>query len=316
MNDATWPSPEIGSSEFLQDALIGLTRSPKIVPGKYLWDEIGSDLFDRVCHAPDYYPTRRETELLAAAAPDIARRIGPKATLVEFGSGASRKIRTLLDALDRPAAYVAIDIAGDYLSTAIRRLAPDYPGVAMMPVHADYSSAVRLPIGMSRGAVLGFFPGTSIGNLTPAEAEAFLAEARKTLGPSLFLVGADPTQNKDSLRRAYAGADGLMADFHLNLLTRLNRECGADLDVDNFRHDVRICADPVRVEAHLFARRPATYRLGGRTITFAAGESVRTDISHKYAPDALRALAARNGWSPVGLWLDPDNSFSLHVFQG
>jgi dimethylhistidine N-methyltransferase len=307
---------EPGSSEFLDDAVAGLTRSPKILPGKYLWDETGSDLFDQICHAPDYYPTGREMGLLAEAAADVARRIGPEVKVVEFGSGASRKIRTLLDALERPAAYVALDIAGDYLDAAIRRLAPDYPSVVMMPVHADYSKAVELPAGVPGRAVLGFFPGTSIGNFSPEEAGAFLAEARRTLGPSLFLVGADPTRDEDRLRRAYGGADGLMAAFHLNLLARMNRELGADFDLGNFRHGVRICNEPFRVEAHLVARRAATYRLGGRTITFEAGESIRTDTSHKYDPDAFRALAAQNGWSPVALWLDPERSFSLHLFQG
>lgn len=304
------------SSEFLEDAIAGLTRSPKILPGKYLWDQRGSDLFDQICHSPDYYPTGREMGLLADAATDVAQRIGPNATVVEFGSGASRKIRTILDALDRPAAYVAIDIAGEYLEAAIRRLAPDYPAIAMLPVHADYSKAVRLPSDMPGRTILGFFPGTSIGNFAPEEAGAFLAEARRTLGSSLFLVGADPTRDEDRLRRAYGGADGLMAAFHLNLLTRMNRELGAGFDVGNFRHGVRICHEPFRVEAHLVARRAATYRIGGRTISFEADESVRTDVSHKYDPEALRALAARNGWSPVALWLDPERGFSLHLFQG
>jgi dimethylhistidine N-methyltransferase len=309
-------STEMESSEFLEDAIDGLTRSPKVLPGKYLWDEKGSDLFDQICHSPDYYPTGREVDLLAEAAADVAQRIGPSATVVEFGSGASRKIRTLLGALDRPAAYVAIDIAGDYLETAVRRLAPDYPSITMVPVHADYSKAVVLPDEVSGRNILGFFPGTSIGNFAPEEAGLFLAEARRTLGSSLFLIGADPTRDEERLRRAYGGADGLMAAFHLNLLTRMNRELGACFDVGNFRHGVRICHEPFRVEAHLVARRAATYRLGGRTISFEANESVRTDVSHKYDPEGLRALAARNGWSPVALWLDPERSFSLHLFQG
>lgn len=265
---------------------------------------------------PDIHPTKREMEILAGVAADLAGRIGTDATVVEFGSGASRKIRTLLDALDRPAAYVAIDIAGDYLDAAIRRLAPDYPSVAMIPIQADYSKAVRLPDGIPGRAVLGFFPGTSIGNFSPAEAGAFLAEARRTLGASLFLVGADPTRDEDRLQRAYGGSEGLMAAFHLNLLARLNRELGADFDLDNFRHDVRICDDPFRVEAHLVAQRPATYRLGGRSIVFEAGESVRTDTSHKYDAEAFQALGTQKGWSPVGLWLHPKQGFSLHLFQG
>lgn len=308
--------PAVERAEFLRDAAEGLGREPKTLPGKYLWDAAGSDLFDRVCASADYYPTRRETALLPEVAAAVARRVGPGATVVEFGSGASRKIRTLLDALASPAAYVAIDIAGDYLDAAIRRLMPDYPDVAMTAVSADYSKPVRLPAGLANPPLLGFFPGTSIGNFSPAEAGAFLARARDTLGPSLFLVGADPTDDVARLERAYAGADGLMAAMHLNLLARMNRELGADFDIGNFRHEVRIGRDPFRVEAHLVARRAATYGLGDRSVVFAAGESVRTDTSHKYDPEAFRALAARNGWEPVGLWVDPERSFSLHLFQG
>lgn len=301
--------------EFLRDALAGLTAEPKTLPGKYLWDETGSDLFDQICHSADYYPTAQETALLPRAAADVARMVAPGVTVVEFGSGASRKIRTLLDALDRPAGYVAIDISGAYLEAAIRRLAPDYPGIAMVAVCADYSKPVRLPVPAGPGGILGFYPGTSIGNFDPREAGLFLERARATLGPSLFLVGADGTTDPARLERAYGGADGLMSAFHRNILTRLNRECGADFDVGNFRHAVRLLPEPFRVEAHLVAIRPATYRLGDRSVAFAASESVRTDTSHKYTADAFQALARASGWQPRGLWQADGDSFNLHLLQ-
>lgn len=303
------------SDEFLRDALAGLTAEPKSLPGKYLWDETGSDLFDRICHSADYYPTIQETALLPQAAADVARLVAPGVTVVEFGSGASRKIRTLLDALPDPSAYVAIDISGEYLEAAIRRLAPDYPGIAMVPVCADYSKPVRLPISAGPGGVLGFYPGTSIGNFEPREAGLFLERARQTLGPSLFLVGADGTSDPERLQRAYGAADGLMAAFHGNMLTRLNRELGADFDRDNFRHDIRLCHDPLRVEARLVATRAASYRLGDRTITLAAAEGIRTDTSHKYTADAFRTLAAASGWTPRALWQAEGGSFNLHLLQ-
>lgn len=309
------PETADGRAEFLRDALAGLSGEPRTLPGKYLWDETGSDLFDRICAHPDYYPTKREMALLPRVAAEVAALVGPGVSVVEFGSGASRKIRTLLDALAAPAAYLALDISGAYLEAAIARLAPDYPGVAMTPVCADYSKPVRLPPGAAPPPILGFFPGTSIGNFTPEQAGGFLGRARETLGPSHFLVGADPTRDPERLRRAYGESGGLMAALHLNLIARMNRELGSDFDPDNFRHEARLADDPLRVEAHLVAQRPAAYRLGDRTIRFAAGESIRTDISHKYAPDTFRAVAAEQGWEPVRLWVDEDSGFSLHLFR-
>jgi dimethylhistidine N-methyltransferase len=303
------------SDAFLRDALAGLSAGPKTLPGKYLWDETGSDLFDRICHSADYYPTSQEMTVLPRAAADVAALVLPGVTVVEFGSGASRKIRTLLDALPAPARYVAIDISGAYLEAAIRRLAADYPDIPMVPVCADYSKPVQLPHGPGPGGILGFYPGTSIGNFDPHEAGLFLQRARATLGPSLFLVGADGTTDSDRLQTAYGRADGLMAAFHRNILTRLNRECGADFDLDNFRHAVRVCPDPLRVEAHLVAMRPATYRLGDRSIAFAASETVRTDTSHKYTPETFRSLAAASGWQPRALWQAEGGSFYLHLLE-
>ena len=302
-------------SAFLREVIAGLSARPKTLPGKFLWDEAGSVLFDRICDHPDYYPTRRETALLPEAARELAGLLGPHATIVEFGSGASRKIRTLLDALDRPARYVAIDISRDYLDASVRRLQPDYPDVAMTAVCADYSQAVQLPP-VGDGPVLGFFPGTSIGNVSPEEARAFLARARETLGPNRLLVGADPTRDEARLRRAYGESGGLMPAFHLNLLERLVRELGAGIECDAFRHEARILPEPFRMEAHLVASRANTWRLDGHAIAFEAGETVRTDISHKYAPREFQALAMRSGWACERLGLDSDGAFSLHLLSG
>ncbi|MDP4022544.1 L-histidine N(alpha)-methyltransferase [Methylobacterium sp. NEAU 140] len=306
---------EAERAEFLRDALAGLSGEPKTIPGKYLWDARGSDLFDRICGTADYYPTRQEMALLPRAAAEAVAAIGPGATVVEFGAGASRKIRVLLDALERPEAYIALDISGAYLEAAVARLAPDYPGVAMTPFCADYTRPVRLPVDLAGRPVLGFYPGTSIGNFAPDEAERFMARARETLGPSLFLIGTDATQDPERLRRAYGGADGLMAAFHGNLLHRLRRDLGAELDPDAFAHTLRIGGDPLRVEAHLAARDPTTIRLGDTRIAFAAGESLRTDLSHKYAPEAFRALAVRAGWTPVATVAEAGGSFCLHLLR-
>lgn len=307
---------EAEKAAFLHDALAGLSHGSKTLPGKYLWDEIGSDVFDRICAHPDYYPTEREMTLFPVACAELAGMVGQDASVVEFGAGASRKIRILLDALDAPQAYIALDICGSYLDAALGRLAPDYPAVTMTPVSADYSKPIRLPAGLVGDNVIGFFAGTSIGNFSPDEAGAFLRRARDTLGTSRLLVGADPTRDPDRLRRAYGACGGLMPALHLNVLTRLNCELGSDFDLANFVHEARVVEDPFRVEAHLVVREAATYRLGGRNIFFQAGESIRTDTSHKYAPDAFQALARSSGWTPERLWLDPQGGFSLHLLRG
>jgi dimethylhistidine N-methyltransferase len=305
-------------AEFLADALAGLSGPRKSLPGKYIWDEAGSLTFDRICGSRGYYPTRRETALLRATAPAVARLVGPGAALVEFGSGASVKSRILLDALDRPARYVPIDIADEHLAAAAAGVARDYPGVAVVPVHADYTGPIALPPAARGGApaVLGFFPGSTIGNFAPDAAAAFLARARATLGPSLFLVGVDATHDEAALRRAYADGEGLMAALHGNLLVRLARELGAELDPAEFRHEARVLADPPRVEARLVARRATEWRLGGRTVAFAEGESIHTDDAYKYGPDAFRSIAARAGWEPVRHWPDEDGMLGLHLLRG
>lgn len=302
-------------ANMLRDALSGLMRQQKTLPGKYLWDDIGSDLYDRICHNEGYYPSRQETELLLSIKSDISRRIGQSATVVEFGSGASRKIRILLDALIQPDTYVAIDIAGEYLNAAIQQLRPEYPLIRMIPVCADYTETVHLPLSLSDRAVLGFYPGPSIGNFHPNDARIFLERARTTLGSSLFLIGTDGTQDTERLNRAYAGPDGLMAAFHLNVLARLNRECSADFGVENFDHSIRVLRDPNRVEAHLVARKSAEYHLGGQTITFEAGESILTDTSFKYTPKDFHVLASRAGWKVSDFWQDDIGSSCLHLLE-
>ncbi|GEP09056.1 L-histidine N(alpha)-methyltransferase [Methylobacterium gnaphalii] len=301
--------------EFRREAVAGLTSMPKGLPGKFLWDETGSRIFDRICDEPDYYPTRCEAALLPEAIREVAALVGPGATVVEYGSGASRKVRSLLDALDRPARYVAVDISREYLEASVQRLAGDYPSVVMTPVCADYAKPIRLPLSCSDGPVLGFFPGSSIGNFAPSDAEGLLARMRDTLGSSRLLIGADPTLDEMQLRMAYGRSGGLMRAFHLNILHRMNRELGADFDLSDFRHEARILRNPFRVEAHLVASQAKTYRVDGTEIRFEAGESVRTDTSHKYEPAAFRALAERGGWTSERIWLDHDQRFSLHLLS-
>lgn len=301
------------AAEFRDDVLAGLSRPQKSIPGKYLWDEAGSLLFDRICGTGDYYPTGRETIMLRRVAGEVAGLVGPGASLVEFGSGVSHKVPILLDALPHPRRYVAIDISGELLATATARIARDYPDIEVIPVRADYSKQLSLPL-QDADAVLGFFPGTAIGNFTPEGVAAFLARARATLGRSWFLIGADPNRDPESLARAY-GSD-LMASFHGNILDRIARELGGDMTRDNFRHEARILAGPARVEAHLVAQQPAEYRIGDRAVSFAQDESIHTDISYKHEPGCFQALATQAGWQPVQCWLDEEGRYSLHLLRG
>lgn len=299
----------------LKDVLSGLKGCPKTLPGKYLWDERGSEIYDRICLSAGYYPSKQESTLLPEVCGDVAAAVGEGAVIVEFGSGASRKVRTILDRLDSPSAYVGIDISRDYLESAIQRLAPDYPTVEMVSVCADYTLPVELPLELSGRPVLGFYPGPSIGNFTPEKALEFLKRARVTLGSSLFLVGTDATRDPIRLIKAYSGEDGLMAALHLNILARLNRECDANIELENFKHTVKIGHDPNRVEAHLVAHKAAAYQISGETITFESGESIRTDKSHKYTPAEFSALASEAGWQTSKVWEDELGSSCLHLLQ-
>lgn len=310
--------PSAPNAAFLADALAGLLAWRKAVPGKHLWDEAGSLLFDRICESQGYYLTRRETELLRATAGEVAAAVGPGACLVEFGSGTSIKTRVVLDALESPARYVPIDIAAEHLETAAAGIRRDYPGLAaVVPVHGDYTRPITLPAEARSGSgpVLGLFPGSTIGNFAPEAAVAFMERARATLGPSLFLVGVDANRDEASLTSAYADAQGLMAALHGNLLTRLSRELGAEVDAGAFRHEIRLPSDPPRVEAHLVATRPTILHLGGYAIAFRAGESIHTDTSYKYDPDAFRAVASRAGWRQVGFWPDTDGRLGLYLLH-
>lgn len=295
-------SESLGTSSFLADVLEGLSRPQKSIPGKYLWDERGSAIFDEITRCGDYYPTLSETALLQTTAPLVAKIVGAGACIVEFGSGASHKIRILLDAMHKPTRYVAIDISSDYLRAAAARIQCDYPDLQVLHVCADYSAQLPLlPIGGSC-RILGFLSGISIGNMEPSAATALLGRVRETLGPSHLLIGQDPNIDAAKLQAAYGNP--LMAAFHKNILVRLSREVGARIEVDAFRHAARFNKDQGRVEAHLVAQKPTGIVVGAHSICVAAGESIMTDIAWKYRPGAFRDLLLAAGWSVVRHWRD------------
>nr|WP_243700780.1 L-histidine N(alpha)-methyltransferase [Paralcaligenes ureilyticus] len=293
--------------------LAALQMRPRCLSPKYFYDETGSALFDRICDLPEYYPTRTELTLLAAHATEIAVRMGPRAEIVEFGAGSLRKIRLLLDAMDQPSRYVPIDISGAYLSANAAQLQHDYPSLSVLPIMADYTGAFHLPVKEpSCGRRIGFFPGSTIGNLLPADALKFLRQAAQSLRGGALLLGVDLIKNPSVLHAAYNDSQGITAAFNLNLLTRANRELDANFDVSRFAHSAFYNAPMQRVEMHLISRAAQHVRVCGERFDFAEGETLHTENSYKFTVEGLRALASQAGFHPGQVWVDPQKLFSLH----
>jgi dimethylhistidine N-methyltransferase len=304
--------------EFRNTVIQGLQGSPKTLPCKFFYDAEGSNLFDRICELPEYYPTRTELALLSGHAAEMAALAGPQAALVEFGSGAGVKIRLLLAALNQPALYVPVDISRGHLLQAASSLAGDFPGLRIAPVCADYTTPFALPAvpGTRPRRHVGFFPGSTIGNFTPLEATEFLRRTAKLLGPgSMMIVGADLPKDKAVLEAAYDDAAGVTAAFNRNLLHRINRELGADFDVDSFDHAARWNSAESRIEMHLVSRRHQTVRLGDHRFNFQPGESIHTENSYKYSIEAFAGLAAAAGYVSIASWTDPAGLFAIHALQ-
>lgn len=308
--------PADGATDlFRADVLFGLSQPQKAVPPKYFYDEAGSLLFDLICRLPEYYPTRCELGILKARAGEIGTLVGPRASLVEFGSGSSIKVRLLLDAMAEPLAYVPIDISGPHMRAAVARLAEAYPGVAMVPVEADFTQAVRLPP-LGEGRRVGFFPGSTIGNFTPEAAMAFLAHVGEVLGAGAALViGFDLAKDWSVLEAAYDDRQGITAAFNLNLLARINREVGADFEPGAFRHKAFFNAGESRIEMHLESVREQEVRIGRHHFAFARGETIHTENSYKFSADAFLAMAWHAGWRTRRMWTDPRGWFAVAVLE-
>lgn len=299
--------------EFRNDVLHGLSQPQKQLPCKYFYDERGSRLFDEICELEAYYPTRTEMRILEDCCGEIAALTDSGASLIEFGSGASRKVRLLLDRLDHPTAYIPIDISREHLLAAARTLAADYPALVVLPICADYTGPLRLPDWALSDARLGFFPGSTIGNFEPAAARAFLEGAAAILGSGASLViGVDLKKDLRILHEAYNDPLGVTADFNMNLLQRINAELGGDIDMSSFEHDARYNDRLGRIEMHLVSRRPQTVDIAGQRFTFRTGETIHTENSYKYDLDQFRALAQDAGWSHARVWCDEDRLFSVH----
>jgi dimethylhistidine N-methyltransferase len=298
--------------EFRRAVLAGLSRSPRAIPPQYLYDARGSALFDAICELPEYYLTRTETEILRRHAADIASRAGPGCALIEFGSGSSVKSRLLLDALTDLALYSPIDISRQHLDQTAALLRRDYPSLKVEPVCADYMALDALPQIGGRARRLGFFPGSTIGNLEPSDATAFLRRARRLLGDDGALVlGADLKKDPQRLHDAYNDSAGVTAAFTLNLLRRMNRELQATFDLDTFAHEAFYNQREGRIEIYLRSLRPQSVAVAGHVFSFAEGERVHAEYSYKYGSADLEALAGSADMRVAQTWTDPERLFAV-----
>jgi dimethylhistidine N-methyltransferase len=310
----TITAPDV--SEFATALLTGLSAPAKSIPCRFLYDAAGSALFERITELPEYYPTRTETRILRERAEEIARDAASGNVLIEFGSGSSTKTELLLAKMHRLHAYVPIDISHTALGDARTRIGRRFPDLRVLPVCGDFSQALALPPEIDGRPRLGFFPGSTIGNLTEAAAVKLLANMAKILGHGArLIIGADLKKDVRRLLSAYDDKEGVTAAFNLNLLKRANRELETDFDVGQFDHLATYDERHGRVELYLVSQAEQTVNVLGERIAFAAGERIHTEHSHKYDVAGFHALAAKAGWQPLKVWTDADELFSVHVLE-
>jgi dimethylhistidine N-methyltransferase len=296
---------------FRADVLRGFAVRPRAIPARWFYDRRGSELFEAITELPEYYPTRTETEILRRACPEVAKLAGEGRAVVEFGSGSSTKTPILLSCVN-PAAYVPIDISGDFLRESSAGLAAAFPGLPVLPVEADFLRPIALPIQVADAPKLGFFPGSTIGNMIPHSSVDLLRAMKTSLGEgSMLLIGMDRIKDEQRLVSAYDDAQGVTAAFNLNLLERINRELDGRIPIEAFRHRAIWNDDRARIEMHLEARVDITFTIEGRPFEMAAGETIHTENSHKYGARDGRILLRAGGWTPIAEWTDPEGLFAV-----
>lgn len=308
----------------VEDVLSGLQRSPKRLSPIYFYDERGSQLFDEICELPEYYITRTETRILEQQATEIAACIGPEALLVELGSGASTKTRLLLDRLPDLAAYVPVDISRTHLMAAAHRIEDAYPDLEVLPACADFTRPFTLPKpSRAPSRVVVFFPGSTIGNFDSAAAVELMKVMRAMATPRLgsaglsggLVIGYDLAKDPAVLERAYDDAAGVTAEFNLNVLRRLNRDLGANFDLESFRHQAIWVPEASRIEMRLLSTQRQKVRIAGELISFEVDEPIITEHCHKYTPEAFAEQAAVAGWTAQQTWTDPQRYFHVQYLE-
>jgi dimethylhistidine N-methyltransferase len=301
--------------DFADAVRAGLSQPQKLIPARFFYDHAGSELFEAITDLPEYYPTRAEVEILEQRAEAVAEAVGPGRAVIEFGSGSSLKTPLLLRAI-APAAYVPVDISAAFLQTSAAALANRFPGLPVLPVAADFTRPFRLPASIAGQPRLGFFPGSTLGNLAPMAAIDLLRSFAATLGAgSWLLIGLDLAKDRATLEAAYDDAAGVTAAFNLNLLHRINRELGGTIAVEDFQHRAVWNPDLGRIEMHLVALRDTQFRAAGGHFSLAAGEHIHTENSYKWTRPEARLMARASGWTPAMDWTDAGARFALHLWR-
>jgi dimethylhistidine N-methyltransferase len=305
--------PDQQTTAFARDAIDDLSQRPKKLSPKYFYDAAGSELFEAITRLPEYYPTRTELSILRDRGSEIAAIIPQGAALVEFGAGATTKVRLLLQNC-AIGAYVPVDISGDFLQGQADALRRDFPGLGVYPVAADFTAPFALPAEIAGMPKVGFFPGSTLGNFEPHEACAFLRSAREILGDGAqMIIGVDLEKDERVLYDAYNDAAGVTARFNLNVLVRINRELGGNFDLSAFTHRAIYNRERHRIEMHLISKKSQTVRMLGTSFAFRTGESIHTENSYKYSIERFTALARGSGWTTRVSWTDAAGMFSVHA---
>ena len=306
---------QLADPQFRADVLAGLAAVPRALPARGFYARRGSELFEAITALPEYYPTRTERAILEVACPEVARIAGSGRAVVEFGSGSSTKTPILLRSV-APNAYVPIDISGAFLRESSRLLSERFPDLLILPFEADFMRAITLPRAVADVPKLGFFPGSTIGNMIPLMAVDLLRAMRASLGDgAMLLVGMDRIKDPAVLERAYDDPAGVTASFNLNLLERINRELAGTIPVDAFRHRAIWNDDRARIEMHLEAVRDVTFAVDGRDSAMRAGETIHTENSHKYGGRDARILLRAGGWTPIAEWTDRAGLFAVYLAE-
>ena len=301
---------------FFVDLISGFSKLDKSLPCKYFYDDEGSQLFDQICELSEYYLTRTEALLLHEKAAEISTLVGPEALLIEYGCGVIEKARVLLDVLSNPAAFVAVDISPGHLRAAAERLARDYPKIEVHAICTDFSEPFNIPNGLPGRRRVGFFPGSTIGNFGHNRARQFLSRIAEHIGPGGgLIIGVDLKKDEAILRAAYNDESGITAQFNLNLLSRINREFGGDINLDQFKHEAVYNSEKGRIEMYLISCQAQTIRIGNRPFSFSENEKIHTENSQKYDITEFQELASDAGFKAIQVWSDLEGLYSIHYFE-
>lgn len=304
-----------GPADLYREVVDGLAAVPRAVPPKFFYDERGSALFDRICDEPEYYQTRTEMAILRHALPDLVRLVGGECLLVELGSGASRKVRLLLEEL-RPHAYVGVDISREFLLASTETLADDYPWLQVHAACVDFSNGLDIPHVAPAAHKVAFFPGSSIGNFDPADAVRLLCDVGDLVGHGgQLLIGVDLKKPVGLLNAAYNDAAGVTAAFNRNLLHRIRSELDSDIQPASFDHYAFYNPAQSRIEMHLVSNVRQDVHIADKVFGFAPGDGIHTENSYKYTVDEFAALAMRAGFHQQAVWVDEDGLFSVQLLR-